>query len=392
MPKPRALVVGLGIAGMATAVSLRKAGWDPVIVEKAAERRTGGYFIGLFPEGQDAARDLGVLDFIHTRDAKGRSWDQDAEGNRNRVTAFIEQPGSPKGVLRGDVEAGLWHAIEDDAEVRFATTPTELSPLADRVLVGLANSATGETSEEEFDLVVGADGLRSTVRRMAFGPHDDFLTSLNAMICAFEFQNQAPQYDSQDGVTVSAPGHALWIFPFSDRPPTALFTYRTTDVDAEFRRPYQDVLRERFANLHGDGVVQHALSELGRAGECLFDSVQQVRMDRWSNDRIVLVGDAAWCLTLYSGMGVTAGLKGGYELGQSLNTSGADIVGALAGWEDRMRPFVRKHQRLAYLKRELFVPSNRLTAGLRRGALRIIQRKAARTASAAQSAGYLARS
>ncbi|MEW1847138.1 monooxygenase, partial [Nonomuraea angiospora] len=58
----RALVVGLGISGIATALRLRQIGWTPVIVERAAARRSDGYFIALFGAGRAAAQRLGILD------------------------------------------------------------------------------------------------------------------------------------------------------------------------------------------------------------------------------------------------------------------------------------------------------------------------------------------
>jgi len=389
MSNRRALVVGLGIAGMATALSLQSAGWTPVIIERSAKRRTGGYFIGLFPEGQEAAKQLGVFEYIHTRNAHGRSWEHDNHGNHDQVPAFVDQPGSPKGVLRGDVEAGLWLGIEDKVEVRFSTVPVAITDKQDGVWVSLKNQVTGDTYSENFDLVIGADGLRSTVRSLVFGPHEDYLKSLNAIICAFEFTEQVPRYDMQDGITVCGSRRALWIFPFSDRSPTALFTYRTKNLSAQFKKPRLDVLKGRFDGLSGNGVVEHALGELARAEDSLFDSVYQVRMANWSKGKVVLVGDAAWCLTLYSGMGVTAGLKGGYELGRALQVASNDLSTALRLWESSMRPFVKKHQRLAYVKRELFVPSNRLTGFIRKAALLLMQRKASRATAGAESAGYL---
>lgn len=62
----RALVVGLGIAGIAAAIGLRDASWTPVIIERAPRRRSGGYFINLMSEGMNAAAGLG-LDTLHTR-------------------------------------------------------------------------------------------------------------------------------------------------------------------------------------------------------------------------------------------------------------------------------------------------------------------------------------
>src|SRR4051812_24761509 len=76
-----------------------------------------------------------------------------------------------------------------------------------------------------------------------------------------------------------------------------------------------------------------------RAGpDHLFDSVRQVKMPSWHRGRVVLVGDAAWCVTLYAGMGATSGIAGGELLGPMLQRHPGDLPGALHAWEARMRP------------------------------------------------------
>ncbi|MFI8870334.1 FAD-dependent oxidoreductase [Streptomyces sp. NPDC053707] len=81
--------------------------------------------------------------------------------------------------------------------------------------------------------------------------------------------------------------------------------------------------------------------------------------------RVLLAGDAAWCLNLFSGMGTTAALRGGAELGRVLAEHPDDLPAALAAWEARLRPFITKHQRMARLKHQWFVPTNRALTGVR---------------------------
>ncbi len=142
---------------------------------------------------------------------------------------------------------------------------------------------------------------------------------MNAIVCAFELDGQVPGFEDGEQLILAEPGRALWIFPFRDRAPTGLFAFRTRDVDAQFR---------------GDPLD-------------------------------VLAGDAAWCLTLYSGMGAGAGMIGAVALGDALTAHPEDLSRALAVYERSMRPLVRGHQALAYLKAQFFVPSNRVTARIR---------------------------
>ncbi|MGY4857379.1 FAD-dependent monooxygenase [Cryobacterium sp. AP23] len=364
--KKRVLIVGLGIAGMATAVRMKDVGWEPVIIERASERRSGGYFIGLFAEGREAAERLGVLDHITRENPVGsKTWEVDSEGERRLSIGFLDQPGSPRGVLRGDIEAALWGRVNDEIEVRFSVSPESISALPDSARVVLKDVITGVLTEESFDLVIGADGLRSTVRQLAFGPHSSYMKPFNAIVCAFALNSQVPRFTDRDGLVLAEPGRSLWVFPFGDRPPTALLTYRTKNENAEFAQPPIDTLRARYAGVDGDGAIAHVLDELEGAPDFLFDSVHQVKMPSWHKGRIVVLGDSAWCLTLYSGMGATAGLLGADELGKALEQNPDSIETALTEWETALRPFIKKHQFSAYIKGQVFVPSNQFLARVR---------------------------
>ncbi|TYB66654.1 oxidoreductase [Nonomuraea sp. PA05] len=369
----RALVVGLGIAGMAAAIGLRQAGWQPVIVERAPRRRTGGYFVGLMPEGRQAAADLGIAAHLHTRNPPGggKAWSLTRRGTREPGLGFLHQPGDPAAVVRGDIEAALWQGIHEDGtsiDVRFATRPVEIDDTGGDVRVLLEDA--GGWYRESFGLVVGADGLRSGVRRTVFGPHERYMTDWDAMICAFQLQEQVPSFARADSVISARAGRGAWVFGFADRPPTALLTYRTADVEGQFTGSRLDRLRTAFADMD-DPVVRHALNALEQTPEFLFDSVHQVKMPRWSRGRVVLVGDAAWCLNLYSGMGATFALRGGAELGRALRDDPDDLSAALTAWESRLRPSVTRHQRIARVKRQLFVPSNRPAEALRSVVVRL---------------------
>ncbi|WP_019810824.1 FAD-dependent monooxygenase [Saccharomonospora halophila] len=375
--RKRALVVGLGIAGMSAAIGLRQAGWTPVIIERAPERRTDGYFVGLMAEGRQAAVDLGIADHLHTRNPPdgGKAWSLTRRGDREPGVGFLHQPGDPAAVVRGDIEAALWRGIGGEAtgepvDVRFATTPVEIDDTGSDVRVLLADVGTGAQYRESFDLVVGADGLRSRVRRTVFGPHEDYMTTWDAMICVFPLREQVPSFAATDSIISARAGRAVWVFGFADRPPTVLLTYRTDDTRRQLAGSTIQRLRTVFSGMD-DPAVRHTLTALEQTPEFLFDSVHQVKMPRWSSGRVALSGDAAWCPNLYSGMGATAALRGGSELGRALLEYPDDSDAALTVWESRLRPFITKHQRLARLKQQMFVPSSRPVEAVRSVVLRL---------------------
>lgn len=370
-----ALVVGLGIAGMASAIGLRKAGWKVTLIERAPERRTGGYFMGLFGTGASAAVRLGVRADLHTRNPHDAdTWEVTRAGDRRKGLGFADQPAQPQSVLRGDVEAALFKNL-GEVDVRYATVPVSITNVEGGAVVSTRSTATGEERSEHFDLVVGADGMRSTVRRLVFGPHEKFLKPMSAMICAYPLRAQVPYFPAHDGIVLAEPGRSLWVFPFSDRPPTVLFSYWTRDIDAQFREPAAAVLRRTYGPEPLGDVIEYVLGELDHAESPLFDSVNQVRMPSWRSGRTVLVGDAAWCMTLYSGMGASMGLAGGTLLGELLAQHPQDLDTALKTWEARIRPHTRYHQMNAYVTSQLFTPLGPITHALRSGLLRLGQGK-----------------
>lgn len=354
---------------MASALGLRQAGWQVTVVERAPQRRVGGYFVGLFGTGLSAARRLGVLDTIHTRTpVDSRTWEVNRAGNRRLSAGFLDQPGNPEGALRGDIEAGLFESL-GDTEVRYATTPVRIADTGNGTRVTTRNTSTGEEHTEEFDLVVGADGIRSTVRRLVFGPDELHLQSLGAVICAFKLQTQVPFFRPGDGIVLAEPRRSVWVFPFADTPPTVLFSYRVRDIDARLQEPADSVLRRVYGPEPFGDLLEFVFDQFAHSDGYVFDSVNHVTMHTWISGRTVLVGDAAWCPTLYSGMGASLALTGGSFLGQLLARYPEDIDRALRLWEAQLRPFTRRHQRAALVKAQIFTPSGPVAHILRRGLL-----------------------
>lgn len=352
----RALVVGMGVSGIATAARLRKAGWTPVIAERAADRRRGGYFIGLFGAGKIAADRLGILPHLHDRNPDGVSYLVDRQGHRHQTFSMRDLPGQPWLMLRGDVENAAFSTLPADVEVRYSTTPTAIVQDDDGVDVTLRNTVTGKASTERFDLVVGADGLRSSVRSLVFGPHRDYLRRLGYMIAAFEFPGTPKGLEPGTSIQLVEPDRAMWVFAFADHNPTVMISYRTDDVDAEFTRPAPDRIREVFADLPLGETLSDVLDALDGAEHVLYDSAEQVQMNSWHKGRVLLLGDSAWCVTLYAGMGVSAGLIGADLLGELLERNSSDVSGALADWERGLRPYIGEYQAVGLQQRQFFVP------------------------------------
>lgn len=158
----------------------------------------------------------------------------------------------------------------------------------------------------------------------------------------------------------------MWLFPFDGSPQTVLLNYHTDDVDAEFTQPPAQRVRAAFGPEPTGRLLGEVLDALDTADDLLFDSVEQTRMDTWHRGRVVLVGDSAWCVSLYAGMGVSMGISGADLLGTMLERHPAGVARALAEWERALRPSVDVFQRNGISQRAFFVPATASELALRK--------------------------
>ncbi|WP_394817729.1 FAD-dependent monooxygenase [Streptomyces doebereineriae] len=312
---------------------------------------------------------MGVLDAIGDRsDPTSKNYSINRAGRRRPGMGYSDLPGGARLILRGDIEAALYDAAAPLTEIRYGTTPTAIDEHADGVDVTLRTTTGENTTEttERFDLVVGADGLRSTVRCLAFGPDTQYLRPLHSIIGAAILKKPVPGFRPEDGIILAELRRSVWVFPFARHQPGVLFSYRTDDEDAQFRRPPIESLRLAFGPEPTGPVLENLLTQFEQADDYLFDSVHQVEMPTWHTDRVVLVGDSAWCPTLYSGMGASSGLAGADLLGTSLQRNPDSPSRALREWEERLRPFMAIQQKTGRTQgRAMFVPQTRRDIALR---------------------------
>lgn len=367
----RALVVGLGVAGIASALRLSRLGWDVLVLEKAPERRRGGYFVALFGAGISAAERLGIADQIPDRTAyTATSHTVERNGRRGLGLKYSDLPGRSRMMVRGDIEDAAFNALPDTVEVRYSATPVAVRQDDGGVDVDILDKASDTIVTERFDLVIGADGLRSTVRKLAFAPENE-LHRLNYMIAAYSLDEAVPGFAQEDGIVMHEDGRSAWVFAFADRPPTVLLSYRTDDVDAEFTRTPIESVRRAYGPENTGETLGWLIDQFEKAPEYLFDSAEQVHLDKWHDGRVVLVGDAAWCLTLYSGMGVSTGLAGADLIGTMLERNGGDVKKALAAWEAHLRPFIAFHVKTGINQRAFFTPGNMFERYMQKALLKL---------------------
>lgn len=364
------LISGASIAGPALAHWLRHHGLTPTVVERAPAPRPGGQAVDIRGTAREVVARMGVLDEIraaHTG-ARGMAF-VNAEGKRTSTMA-ADTMGDSGGaiaeieVLRGDLVRILHDRTADDGEYLFDDTITSLTETPDGVEVTFEKSPS-----RTFDLVVGADGLHSKVRSLAFGPEEDFTRDMGAYTAIFS----TTQAEDLDGWMLlhTVPGRAAGIYPTPDGRAKAMFTFKSPVIphdrhDDAFQR---DLIARTYADDRWE--VPRLLQDLRTADDFYFDRLCQVRLDSWSRGRVALLGDAAFCASPLAGNGTSMALVGAYLLAGELATA-PDHRTALRRYEQRMREYVEKCQKFALGGVDGLLPKSRMFIRMRDLTLRIV--------------------
>ncbi|MFJ8016478.1 FAD-dependent monooxygenase [Streptomyces sp. NPDC096339] len=337
------LISGAGIAGTALAYWLRRHGFRPTVVERAPEIRAGGYKVDIRGAALDVVTRMGLREDIraHRTDVRGGSV-VNAAGKRVASMdgdTFGGRQGEDAEILRGDLNRMLYEASKGEVEYLFDDAIDAIDDTGDRVGVTFASGRV-----DSYDLVVGADGLHSATRALAFGDEKRFIHDLGYYVSIFSVPNHL-ELDRWE-LTYVGPGRtALTYSTAKDHGAKAMFLFASTplEYDRRDRTAQERLLADAYA---GEGwEVPRLLESMDAAPDFYFDSLSQVRMDHWSTGRVALLGDAAYCASPASGQGTSLALVGAYVLAGEL-AAAQDHAAGLASYEREMRPFVEQNQKL----------------------------------------------
>jgi 2-polyprenyl-6-methoxyphenol hydroxylase-like FAD-dependent oxidoreductase len=367
--RPRVLISGASVAGPALAYWLTRHGFSATVVEKAPGLRRGGYNIDVRGVAVDVAERMGILEGLRAaRTGMGGltfRTDELPDGIDVPVELLsAEEGGRNVEIGRGALCSLLYEASKDDAEYVFGESMTELQQHHDRVSVSFTHRPT-----EDFDLVVGADGLHSNTRGVAFGPESRYSHHLGAYLSIFT----VPNHLGLDRWTVyhNTPGKAVALYT-TDPAESKAFTVFASPALAHFD-PHDEEGQKRIVADHLADVGWEAptiLEAMWDAEDFYFDALCQIRMPRWTSGRIALVGDAAYGPSPASGQGTSLALVGAYVLAGELARAEGEHTAAFTAYEHRMRDFVQRNQRIADTGRSILLPATRTGLRLRNAFLR----------------------
>jgi 2-polyprenyl-6-methoxyphenol hydroxylase-like FAD-dependent oxidoreductase len=364
---------GAGIAGPTLAYWLRKSGHEVLLIEESPQLRSGGYAIDFWGVGYDIAEKMGLLPRIgelgyqvkevryvnrHGRKSGGFSADVFGRMTNGRFTEL----------RRSDLAATIYGALDGKVETLFGDSVARIKDEGDSVRVDFDHVAP-----REVDLVIGADGLHSRVRQLAFGAEAEFEVSLGYHVAAFEIEGYRPR-DELVAVSHAVPGRQILRLSLRDDMTLFLFVFRDEYLTTESPSSEQEcksVLINVFADVGWE--CPQILAAMENVSGVYFDRVSQIRMDRWTKGRTALIGDAVACVSLMAGEGTGLAMAEAYVLAGELRDCGNDHIAAFARYEERMMPFLKRKQESAVKFASFFAPRSAFGITFRNHVTRLLR-------------------
>jgi 2-polyprenyl-6-methoxyphenol hydroxylase-like FAD-dependent oxidoreductase len=362
------LISGASIAGPALAYWLDRYGFEVTVVERAPEIRGGGYAIDVRGTALEVVRRMGVLPRLREAHLDTRSITFLAPDGEVITTmapdALNGGAGQDVELPRGRLTEVLAEAVGDDVEFRFGDSIASLDQHEHGVDVVFRSG-----QRRTFDLVVGADGLHSNTRALAFGPEERFHHYLGFCYAGFTMRGD---FDLSRGGTIwNAPGRSAVLYAMGDTGTVYGFlSFALPEPPfTAFRDPaaQRDLVASMFAD---DGwQLPHMIDAMHASPDLFFDIASQIHLPSWSAGRVALVGDAAYAPSFLTGQGTSLALVGAYMLAGALATE-PDHETAFAAYEQGIREYVRLNQAIVTAGKADLIPGTEAELTQRNAALR----------------------
>jgi 2-polyprenyl-6-methoxyphenol hydroxylase-like FAD-dependent oxidoreductase len=367
----RILVSGAGIAGSCLAYWLARYGFEPTLIERAPRLRTSGYIIDFWGRGYDVAERMGLLpalegdacrvEEIRIVDAHGRR--RGGFSIRGLRAVLDERLLS---ILRGDLARRIYDSLAGRVPTIFGDSVSAVAQDQDGVAVEFEHGAP-----QRFDLIVGAGGLHSPIRRLVFGPSEQFERYLGYYAASFIAPGY-PERDTAAYVTYSAPGRQVSRYALRGDRTVFLFVFAS---DAKLPRTHDPAAQKGVLHrvFGADGWECPAiLAALDASAELYFDPVSQVRMPAWHSGRVALLGDACFAPSLLAGQGAALAMTAAYVMAGELARAAGEHQRAFAAYQAMLAPFIARKQRAAERFARSFAPRTARAIRLRNYVTRLM--------------------
>jgi 2-polyprenyl-6-methoxyphenol hydroxylase-like FAD-dependent oxidoreductase len=357
MPPSRVLVCGAGVAGSTVAYWLGRHDFQVVVVERSKAEQSAGQGIDIEGSGVKIVKMMGVLEKIEKRTTGEEGFSiVDEEGRPCGIFKAGIGPTRSIEIMRGDLTDVLSKAADEFVNVTFhyETTIQSIRQIEEKVIVDLEDKSTKRVKAEEFDFVVGADGVGSRTRQLVTGPPEELncLKSVNCFSAYFSISAEPQdwpnsrlcQFSGRRTVCIRPTGKdkkesSAYLIHISDDCPSLLRAKASGN-----RQRQKEALAEMFAALGWE--IPRVIEEMMKTENFYFDHVMQVKLQKWSQGRVVLLGDAAYAPSPLTGRGTLLALTGAFVLAQEMSRNRLDGPAAFEKYERRFRAYVEDGQNI----------------------------------------------
>src|SRR6516164_3474949 len=335
MPGLKILIVGAGLGGLALAGFLDDCEIEYSIIEKCPEWNHAGYALGIWNNGRNMLRKLGLADWVDKNEIAFQSIVIcDGKGNKLRsynLAHFYSEFGMAYSHVRR-AELHEWLFARVAGKVQMGTSLVSFHEVENGVSVKLSDG-----TEERFDLLVGADGVHSTVRGRCFQEHLESYTDWRAWYAWVDRSFARPRVVSQ----YVAPHECIAVFDEGDR---ALVVFIAKADHSIWDDPQQRVDRLKLVFQEEPALVPQCLGQAAADDICPTDLIE-ISLRRWHTARVVLLGDAAHGFEPFGGLGGSMALEDAYVLSSQLAKMSKNDQGELSGALDRYETIRKRRVR-----------------------------------------------
>lgn len=361
----RILIVGAGVAGLTLAALLRQRGIEPEIVERTRDPGDGGYMLGLYPLGGRVLHGLGLHAAYQEASRRMSCYAIRVGNSGDLLKAYDLSPleaeyGALRGISRGALLELLRKTVGED-RIRYGTAPRALNHHSDHVEVTFSDGGRGD-----YDLVVGADGMHSAIRKMLLGPsgYRYWDTRWGGWLIWAGLE----RIESPDAYTEYwGAGFFAGVYPARDR--IGIFLGGPLGE----QRPDPAAFYAKLADSLGDAnhPVLNLLGNQPPPADAFYWEFHDARCRQWHRGRAVLLGDAAAGFLPTAGIGASMAMESAAALNDELSRTDARFVTqALELYVKRHRPRVDAAQAESRRLSKLMFANSRPYAWLRDRLLR----------------------
>ncbi len=328
------LISGAGFAGLTLAYWLNKFDYKVTLVEISSGIRKGGSPIEIRGEALNIVQEMGLLKKVKQKRLTANTTKRIVNEKNETLFSWNHSEGEDIEIHRDDLLDILKDCVAENCEFLFQNKITEIKQTDQTV-----NIEFKKGEKRSFDYVFGADGTHSSVRKMIFGDENDFSVFFGAYFATCE----TSEIPTSEGIIYNEPSIMAGVFPFKNSTQT-IVVYRSPEVNYDYKDQEQQkqLLKENLKS--GKWKIPQILGLMLKSNNLYFDEICQIKMPSWSNNRIALVGDAAYTAGFPTGMGTSLAIQGAATLAKSLHGSVGDYKAAFLSYYESYKPFVDKIQ------------------------------------------------